>query len=219
MPTPNPTKRTYDDLTTAYDFFNERLFDGTLPRCLITMQRKNKSYGYFAGGRFGTLDGEEITDEIALNPSHFKKRTTEQNLSTLVHEMVHLWQHHHGKPSRTGYHNKEWAAKMQAVGLIPSDTGAPGGRETGQHVSHYIGAGGAFDRTCAELLALGFAVPYVELWAEGEEKTRKKKAASKTKYTCPDCGLNAWAKPDVLLRCGECELELLAEDGEGEGKD
>jgi predicted SprT family Zn-dependent metalloprotease len=137
MPAPNPTKRTYDDLTSAYDFFNERLFDGKLPRCLITMQRKNKSYGYFAGGRFGTLDGEEIADEIALNPSHFRARTAEQNLSTLVHEMVHLWQHHHGKPSRTGYHNKEWAAMMKAVGLIPSDTAAPGGKETGQHVSHY----------------------------------------------------------------------------------
>jgi hypothetical protein len=39
--------------------------------------------------------------------------------------MVHLWQHHHGKPSRTGYHNKEWATMMKAVGLIPSDTAAP----------------------------------------------------------------------------------------------
>ena len=215
MPNPNPTKRTYDDLTTAYDFFNERLFDGKLPRCLITMQRKNKSYGYFAGGRFGTLDGEEITDEIALNPSHFKERTTEENLSTLVHEMAHLWQHHHGKPSRVGYHNKEWATMMRVVGLIPSDTGAEGGRETGQHVSHYIEAGGVFDRACAELVKLGFEVPYVELWKEGEEKTRKKKAASKTKYTCQSCGVNAWAKPDVSLLCGECELELLAEEGEG----
>jgi len=216
MPSRNPTKKTYDDLTTAYDFFNERLFGGTLPRCLITMQRKNKSYGYFAGGRFGTPDGGEITDEIALNPSHFRTRTTEQNLSTLAHEMVHLQQHHGGKPSRTGYHNTEWAVMMKAVGLIPSDTGAPGGKETGQHVSHYIEAGGAFDRACAELVALGFIMPYVELWAEGEEKTRKKKAASKTKYTCPSCELNAWAKPDVLLLCGECEVELQAEESEAE---
>ena len=27
-------------------------------------------------------------------------------------------------------------------------------------------------------------MPYVELWKEGKAKTRKKKAASKTKYTC-----------------------------------
>lgn len=73
----------------------------------MTLQRKNKAYGYFAGGRFGSKDGTEITDEIALNPSHFKSRTDEQSLSTLAHEMAHLWQHHFGKPSRAGYHNKE----------------------------------------------------------------------------------------------------------------
>jgi predicted SprT family Zn-dependent metalloprotease len=216
MPQANPTKRTYVALTDAYDFFNERLFDGKLPRCLITMQRRNKSYGYFAGDRFGTQDGEDITDEIALNPSHFKARTTEQNLSTLVHEMVHLWQHHCGKTSRPGYHNKEWAVIMKAVGLVPSSTSAPGGKETGQHVSHYIEAGGAFDRACAELVTLGFEVPYVELWAEGEEKTRKKKAASKTKYTCGECGVNAWAKPGVMLVCAVCDRLLVAEEGEAE---
>ena len=28
------------------------------------------------------------------------------------------------------------------------------------------------------------------------------KRASKTKFTCPECGQNAWAKPDALLLCG-----------------
>jgi hypothetical protein len=36
-------------------------------------------------------------------------------------------------------------------------------------------------------------------------KTRpREKKASKTKFTCPECGQNAWAKPDALLICGEC---------------
>lgn len=207
MPKPtNPTHQTYNGLTAAYAFFNERLFAGRLPACLITMQRQNKAYGYFAGGRFGTRDGREVTDEIALNPSHFKARTTEESLSTLVHEMVHLWQHHFGKPSRSGYHNKEWAAMMKTVGLTPSDTGAPGGRETGQRVSHFIAAGGAFARACTELRKSGVELRYVELW--DDEATRKKKAASKTRYTCPDCGVNAWAKPGVQLVCGDCDLAL-----------
>ena len=30
----------------------------------------------------------------------------------------------------------------------------------------------------------------------------------KTKYTCPGCNLNAWAKPDVVLLCGACEVAL-----------
>jgi predicted SprT family Zn-dependent metalloprotease len=209
----NPTQRTYKTLDDAYRFFNERLFCGKLPPCLITMQRSAKAYGYFAGGRFGSPDGKEVTDEIALNPSHFSSRTTEQSLSTLVHEMAHLQQHHFGKPGRTSYHNKEWAAMMKAVGLIPSDTGAPGGREVGQSVSHYIADGGAFAKACAELIASGFDPLYIELWAEGGKEKRKKKAASKTKYTCPDCDANAWAKPETALICGDCMEPMEADEG------
>src|SRR6202046_5767252 len=107
MPTPNPTTKTYKSLADAFVFFNRRLFGGRLPTCLITMQRSKSAYGYFAGGRFGSKDGRGITDEIGVNPSHFRERSTEQSLSTLVHEMAHLEQHHFGKPSRTGYHTKE----------------------------------------------------------------------------------------------------------------
>lgn len=39
----------------------------------------------------------------------------------------------------------------------------------------------------------------------------KAKAASKTKYTCPECGQRAWGKPAILLLCGICY-----HDGAGE---
>ena len=215
MRTPNPTSKTYTSLDDAFAFFNRRLFGGRLPGCLITMQRSKTAYGYFAGGRFGARDGKEVTDEIALTPSHFHERSAEQSLSTLVHEMTHLQQHHFGKPSRAGYHNKEWAGMMRAVGLIPSDTAAPGGKEVGQKVSHYIEAGGRFEKACAELVGKGFDPLYVELWTEGGEKARKKKAASKTRYRCPECDTNAWAKPGVHLVCGECDERMEAEDEAG----
>ena len=133
-----PTAQTYNSLEDAYAFFNDRLFGGALPHCLITMQRHKGAYGYFAPERFGSRDGATITDEIALNPMHFAERSIKQTLSTLVHEQAHLWQQHFGEPSRGGYHNKEWAAKMKEIGLYPSDTASPGGKETGQRVSHYI---------------------------------------------------------------------------------
>ena len=198
----DPTTRNYTELTAAYDHFNVELFEGRLPPCLITMQRKNKALGYFAGGRFGTRDGQEITDEIALNPTHFQGSTVEDVLSTLVHEMTHLEQHHFGKPSRPGYHDKKWAGLMRTVGLIPSSTAAPGGKEVGQKMSHYIEAGGRFERSCGGLIGKGFVLAYVEL--SGDEAGKKKKAASKTKYTCPECQANAWAKPGTALICGAC---------------
>lgn len=211
----NPTHRTYTSLDAAYDFFNRELFAGQLPPCLITMQRHKGAYGYFSGERFASLDDpKEVTDEIALNPAHFAGRTTTKTLSTLVHEMVHLWHHHFGKPSRAGYHNKEWAAKMREVGLIPSSTGEPGGKETGQKVSHYIEAGGRFERAAAAYLATGAAILYHDRAGDAEAtKTRRKKAASKTKYTCPGCGQNAWARPEANLICGDCREAMEAEPG------
>jgi predicted SprT family Zn-dependent metalloprotease len=214
----NPTHRTYTSLDAAYDFFNRELFAGSLPPCLITMQRHKGAYGYFSGNRFASLaNPEEVTDEIALNPATFATRTPPEILSTLVHEMVHLWQHHHGKPSRSGYHNAEWAAKMRAVGLIPSDTGEPGGKETGQKMTHFVQPQGRFEQACTAYLAAGDAFLYQDRAGDEEAtKTRRKKAASKTKFTCPVCELNAWAKPDARLLCGDCEEELVPEAAEAD---
>jgi hypothetical protein len=86
-----------------------------------------------------------------LNPDSFIGRTDEQIVSTLAHEMKHLEQHRFGTPSKRGYHNKEWAASMKAIGLMPSNTGAVGGKETGQQMDHYIIPGGAFACAFAEL--------------------------------------------------------------------
>jgi predicted SprT family Zn-dependent metalloprotease len=210
--------RTYTSLDAAYDHFNRELFGSQLPPCLITMQRHKGAYGYFSGGRFASLDNpQEVTDEIALNPAHFAGRSPAATLSTLVHEQCHLWQHHFGKPSRSSYHNKEWAAKMREVGLTPTDTGRPGGKDTGQKVTHMIEEGGRFDRACTAYLATGTAILYHDRAGDGDAAARQKKTASKTKYTCPLCEMNAWAKPNAHLICGDCREEMEAEEqGEGE---
>jgi predicted SprT family Zn-dependent metalloprotease len=208
----NPTPRIYNSLEGAYDYFNLKLFAGKLPPCLITMQRQKGAYGFFSGNRFARTDKpDEVTDEIALNPAHFGARTPTETLSTLAHEMAHLWQHHFGTPSRAAYHNREWAAKMHEIGLIPTDTGHRGGKETGQKVTHVIQDGGPFQRACTDWLIANGDFLYHD--QAGDEPTRKKKAASKTKFTCPDCEQNAWAKPDANLTCGDCNVTMEAAEG------
>ncbi len=215
----NPTQRTYSSLTAAFDFFNHELFGDELPPCLITMQRHKGAYGYFSGERFmNVADHQDFTDEIALNPAHFATRSPEQVLATLAHEMVHLWQHHFGKPPRKAYHDRQWASKMRQVGLIPSDTGEPGGKETGQKMTHYIEEGGPFARACAKLLDQQPAMRYHDRASE-DSGARRKKAASKTKYTCPGCDLNAWAKPGARLMCADCSELMQAEAQADQGDD
>ena len=44
----------------------------------------------------------------------------------------------------------------------------------------------------------------------GKGKTEGK-AGVRTTDTCPHCGLNAWVKADVVLRCGACAVALEPE--------
>lgn len=205
-----PTRQTYACLQKAYDFFNRELFGRKLPHCLITLQRERSTYGYFSGSRWANAKGE-VTDEIALNPAHFATRSLEQVMSTLVHEMVHLWQHHFGTPGRRAYHNKEWASKMESIGLNPSATGLTGGKRTGDRMTHYITVGGAFEAAVAKLLDEGFEISWLDRAvgsARGGQDTQKK--VFRLKYRCAACGVNAWAKPNVSLICGDCRQPLAS---------
>jgi predicted SprT family Zn-dependent metalloprotease len=175
-----PTKRAYDGLEATYYHFNKQLFRSRLPPYLITVRPHRGAYGYFSGERFGSRDGKEIHDEIALNIKTFQQRSPHEILSTLVHEMVHLEQFHFGAPSRNGYHNKQWAMWMERIGLMPSDSGAPGGKRTGQRLHHYVIPDGPFAVAVAKRK---FAVPYFDRAAESNATRGKRKLA----YTCPSC--------------------------------
>ncbi|NWC90500.1 SprT-like domain-containing protein [Pseudomonas reactans] len=158
-----PTEEAYAELQRAYDFYNDHLFASQerLPACMITYQREKRTMGYFSKGRFIRLDGTK-TDEIAMNPDYFLVIPLVEILQTLVHEMVHLWQEHFGKPSRSCYHNWEWAKKMEALGLMPSSTGQPGGKKIGQSVNDYVITGGRFDKATRRLLSTGFAISWMD---------------------------------------------------------
>lgn len=156
-----PTSETYSELQTAYDHFNARLFDGQLPLCLITLQREKRSVGYFSAARFAALDGR-ITDEIAMNPAYFATVPVIETMQTLCHEMVHLWQQHFGAPGRGRYHNEEWATKMESIGLMPSSTGQPGGKRTGDMMADYAIEGGRFLVACSELLTSSFQLSWYD---------------------------------------------------------
>jgi hypothetical protein len=196
----------YGGLQVAYDHFNKELFASALGDVFITYQRRAHSYGYFSPDRFSGRVGKFGRHELALNPDGFLNHTDQQICQTLVHEMVHVWQHAHGTPSGRGYHNKEWAAKMKAVGLQPSSTGMVGGKETGQQMSDYIIPGGLFTRTFATLAKTGWKLNLQSAHRAGKSGGIN----SKTKFTCPACRQNAWGKPDLDITCTPCKRRMCA---------
>jgi SprT-like family len=119
------TPAQYRTLQEAYDFFNLELFGGGLPPVLVTLQRHANAKGYFAPERFTGRVDDAAAHELALNPDQFTGRTDDLILSTLVHEMAHVWQYSYGTPPRRSYHDRQWVAKMREIGLQPSSTGEP----------------------------------------------------------------------------------------------
>lgn len=206
-----------------FDFFNRALFGGELPHVVLNFSRHAKALGFFAPERWTpreaplVYDPEHLRDphappfvpaesndvathEISLNPTYLKRRSPRDTSSTLVHEMVHLWQEEFGKKkSRRGYHNREWGDKMEEVGLMPSSTAMPGGKKTGQRMSHYEIEGGAFSRAF-DRLPPEYALPWV---CEDLTETKASKR-TKTKYTCPGCDANVWGKADLVIECRSC---------------
>ena len=156
-----PTQETYHEWQLAYGGFNQSLFNGQLPDCLITLQREKHTMGYFSRERFANRAGEK-TDEIALNPAYFAVGGMREALQTLAHEMCHLWQHHFGTPGRGRYHNAQWSKKMQSIGLMPSHTGKPGGNKTGDRMADFIIDGGVFDLAIDQVVAKGFEMKWMD---------------------------------------------------------
>jgi hypothetical protein len=205
-----PTIEIATQLQEAYTHFNRELFDGKLPDCVLGFARLKKAHGYFWAKQW-VRRGKKVgnTHEIALDPIRCAAEKDKDVLGTLVHEMIHCEDEEEGTAPKKPYHTKQWAERMKRVGLHPSTTGQPGGKETGRNCSHYIVAGGRFDVAAKALLDSGFkfnwhAVPVIEV-----EKKKKKRAGGKFKYEA-ECGNAFWAKPglEATCQCG-CDSKFV----------
>lgn len=193
-----PTKEQFEAYQGLYQYFNEKLFDGKLPNALLNFSRKRKQVGgFFSPERWINKDSKKV-HEISLNPDCSRK-DTKVVISILVHEMVHLWQQEFGEPSRSGYHNAEWADKMEEIGLMPSNTGEEGGKRTGQQMTHYVIQSGAFDNAYKKITAK-MLLPF----AQCDEPVTKPKSKARTKYTCENCEANVWGKAGLSIECLSC---------------
>lgn len=205
------TKRQFNTLEDLFSYYNEALFKGQLPFCLINLSRHRRAAGFFIPENWKSKD-EQPKHEISINPDTLHEGD-EYWHSTLAHEMCHMWQAEYGSPSRRNYHNKEWANKMFEIGLMPSDTGQPGGKIIGQSMDHYVLNNGLFKRAfqAIDLNDLdNLRLPYttnlrrLPVTSVSNGKTENgTKSGVKIKYTC-DCGTNLWGKSGLQLRCLTC---------------
>jgi len=199
-----PTMAQFGNYQKAFDYFNRELFVGKLPQCMLNLSRAAKVRGFYWPARWENAgekkEGEPTKlAEISLNPDELH-RPAKLSMSTLVHEMAHHWQEIFGKPSRSGYHNLEWAHKMISLGLYPSSTGEPGGKMVGDKVTHYIVENGPYERAFNKI-PQDILLP----WSSFASEKPKQKKPSKNPYQCPVCQSKVWGRPGMSIICGECD--------------
>ena len=229
----HPTTAQFEAFEDAYEYFNEKLFDNELPPVILNLSRKSKAMGFVAPFRWRKAEdeaGKGTIHELSLNPEILSMSLIDV-YSTLVHEQCHIWQYTHGKPSRNGYHNKEWASQMLWVGLIPSHNGQIGGRMTGQNMSDYPEKGGKFLKALEEMPE-EYKLPFTSVEGDFRKNTAMltsgltglvniadimgvdggeappKPKTSKNKYSCP-CGNNVWGKLELNIICGDCSESFI----------
>jgi hypothetical protein len=186
-----------DRYQAIFDYFNQQLFDGSLPNCILDLNAKGKSQGYFKPKGWTKYDGQIVTShQISLNPELLQESTSDRAYRALVIQMLALWQHELGetKPVRPGYYNTEFLAKAETVGLVLQ------AKSKGWGIDCFVEPSGLFSQALDNMpLEMYFLwKPEVEI-----QKTNPKlQKTNKVKYHCSKCGQNIWgAASNKPLRC------------------
>ena len=197
-------------LQEAFDFFNIELFDDRLPECIVMLHRKRGVAGYYWHNTFvEKVKGRrkpKTASEIALDPEHLG-REEDDVYSTLVHEMCHLEQFSLGNniPSNGAYHNSEWVKMMLKVGLIPSDTGEVGGKQTGIRMTHYIEEGGRYQKAFEKWKKKGNSIDW---YSDTSQVAAKPKGPKRVTKKCRVCKVSANVKHSIRILCYDCREEM-----------
>ncbi len=140
--------------------------------------------------------------------------------------------------SRGRYHNDEWAKKMESIGLMPSDTGQPGGKRTGDQIADYPIEAGNFLKVCRLMLTEDFRISWYDRIASdyhvqvGQNSFGLTMAlpiegssipalngiemaappiinkSNRSKYMCA-CKNSVWGKLGLKILCGDCAMQYV----------
>ena len=194
-------------LMQAFNAINKHFYNGELEKPIITVKegKKKNAYGWIETSK-NWIQGKTERYEINISCDYIGERTVAETISTLMHEMAHLYniQNEIKDTSRAGiYHNTKFKETAEAHGLQISYNEHIGWSltkltpETAKWVDENINI-------------KGFSV--YKLTKEKISKGTAKPKQSMRKLVCPGCGLIVRVtKPNVKLLCVECNEELKEE--------
>lgn len=194
-------------LQAAFNAINRDFYGNELEKVIITVKegRKEGTLGTFCTAKEWVQNGKE-RHEINISANYIGQRTVEQTITTLMHEMSHLYNFQNGikDTSRSGiYHNKKFKQTAEAHGLEMQFADQIGWSLTmpTPQTKKWI----------AENIPIKSFGVYKQVTdkASGDKSSTKQ---SMVKKVCPRCGNIARVTSEYKLICGDCMKEMKIEN-------
>ena len=200
--------RTAGYLEKMFRTLNSKYFDGRLEEPIITVQSTPRAYGHITVGK-SWRKGQEHRHELNIGAGTLD-RPIESIVSTLLHEMVHLWNLQTGVKdcSRGGtYHNKRFKQAAEERDLIISYDGTIGWSitEPSDRLLEFI-----IEQGWCDIQMNRIEWQYIPTGVGTDNKTGTAtptttgKPSHTRKYQCPCCGNSVRATKQVNIMCIDC---------------
>lgn len=182
----------------AFNAINEHFYNGELEKPIITFKegKRKQAYGWIET-RKQWVQGKNERYEINISVDFLGERSIECTISTLMHEMAHLYNLQNGikDTSRGGvYHNKKFKETAEAHGLII---------EFNEHIGWSLTS---LQENTKQWIADNINIKEFKIYKRTAERIpgASKPKQSMKKLVCPNCGNIARVTSNIKLICGDC---------------
>ena len=201
-------------LNKVFDLLNAEFIESELSRPTITIQSTPKAYGHFSLREDTWISKLGGTHEINIGAGTLS-RPIEEVAATLLHEMVHYYNHVVGVQdcSRGNtYHNRRFKDAAEAHGLIVTHSEKYGWSHTSpsDRLLEFI-----MDNDLTDILINRNEYTGFHITGTGTHNGAPTvggmtpRTSSSRKYICPCCGMSVRATKAVNVACMDCNEQLL----------
>lgn len=201
------------ELYKAFRLMNNKYYNNCLPEPAILIQNRGNKKNVLGWCTVNKLwDDKSLNEkkyEIAII-SEYLNRGIYSVISTLMHEMVHLYnlENNIKDTSRNGtYHNKRFKAEAEAHGLLIDFDKNIGWSPTKLNTESIEIINNANLNKSAFMISRNDFQQVLEADPEAEAKTPPKK--SKFKYICTNCNSIITSSKEMSLHCNDCNNDFV----------
>lgn len=207
--------RALGQLEKMYRELNADKFAGALEVPIITIQSTPRAYGHVTVGKVWRNAKDERQYELNIGAGTLD-RPIENTVSTLLHEMVHIYHLQNGIQdcSRGGtYHNGKFRDKAVSIGLVIEHDERIGWSITNpsEELINYIIEKGWSDIMIGRSDGVRVSIGTGSNSGAIPQSPEPPKPSSTRKYICPSCGMSVRAIKTVRIICADCAemMELV----------